>query len=119
MLSALMLLILLVLATAWVGYPLWLRRQARYVDHYPPASHLLSADILIAAHNEERCIRAMQTDLRLFPMVLGSALSEVHLRRRRWKIKAVTLNSKLDKVIILRQYVHQAPCLALQIHYIV
>lgn len=64
MLSALMLLILLVLATAWVGYPLWLRRQARYVDHYPPVSHLLSADILIAAHNEERCIRERIANLR-------------------------------------------------------
>lgn len=64
MLSALILFILLILITAWVGYPFWLRRQGRYADDYPPVSDLPSAEILIAAHNEERCIRARIANLR-------------------------------------------------------
>lgn len=62
--NLLMLLILLILVATWVVYPVWIRRQARYADDYAPVSRWPSADILIAAHNEERCIRDRIVNLR-------------------------------------------------------
>jgi len=59
-----MFVIFLVLVTTWVGYPLWLRRQTHYTDNYPAVADLPSAEILIAAHNEEQCIEARLANLR-------------------------------------------------------